>query len=148
MFKDVTAGAAKKGTGDNTAMKLTLKVAAANGLVAKTEYKFSFVVTNPATAQGSPDVKYAQDDADATTNDIAATSMTTPGKFLSGTTDPLNVIVQHYFAIGQSNPAAGATNNEITVTLVFAVALAASDTVTISGLTGTQTDPDGNGDID
>ena len=137
MFKD-GGGAPKKGTWDNTAMKLTLKVAAAGGLVAKTEYKFSFVVTNPAAAQASPDVKYAQDDADAATNDIAATSMTTPGKFLSGTTDPLNVIVQHYFAIGQSSPLAGATNT-MTVTLITGTDLAAGDTVTISGLKGATT---------
>jgi hypothetical protein len=52
--------------------------------------------------------------------------------------NPLEVVVRDYFAIGQSTPLAG-SDNVITVTLIFRVPLAAGDTVTISGLTGTQT---------
>merc|ERR1719199_2099159 len=55
-----------------------------------------------------------------------------------GADDAAPLLVANYFAIGQSNAITGGSN-DITVTLVFGVALAAGDKVTISGLTGTTT---------
>jgi hypothetical protein len=55
---------------------------------------------------------------------------------VAGGADPLHVVEQNFFAMGQSTPVAGATRNMITVTLISTTGLAATDVVTISGLSG------------
>ena len=68
--------------------------------------------------------------------------MTKPHMALQGVrdgSDPLTVVLPFTTkAIGQSTPVAGATNT-ITVTMSTDQSLQAGDTVTISGLTGSQT---------
>jgi hypothetical protein len=140
LFETSNDGTSDKGDWVKNDGSLTLKIRQKEGLLANTEYRFAFDVTNQATDNTSPTVNIA-----ATVSSgahITAGAMTKPGTALMGVANganPLEVKLQNFFAIGQSTPVASAANNEITVTLIFSVALAEVDRVTISGLTGTQT---------
>ena len=74
--------------------------------------------------------------------------MTKPGEPLYGVAngaDPLTVVVPSFAvkSIGQSTPASGATNT-LTVSLTADFDLPAGSTVTITGLTGSQTPDSGS----
>ena len=104
----------------------------------------TMVVTNKATAQDavSPTVT-AQISSALSDGSITSSAMVKPGTDLIGVTgglDPLKTVVPTFTtkSIQQSSPLNGVLNT-LTVTLVTDVDLAATSTVTIAGLTGTQT---------
>merc|ERR1719199_2123350 len=137
-FKDgANTPVPSKGTWDSTAKKLTLTVNSA--LDAGTSYVVAFDVTNPAVIQNAPTVQIAATVAAGANIAASAMVQATGNSAALAVAEPAN-----YFAIGQSNPVAdaatatGATNT-ITVTIISAVNMVATDTVTISGLTGTGT---------
>ena len=118
---------------------LTLTVHSSLTMSAGTTYRFSFVVMNPGSAQASPTVNI-EASGSAT---IASSALTKPNSELFGVsngTNPLEVVVPVFSAkgIGQSTPGSGETNT-ITVTLTANYNLDDTSTVTISGLTGSQT---------
>jgi hypothetical protein len=118
---------------------LTLTVNSGASLEASTTYTFRFEITNPASATTSPTINIAASGTAA----IASAAMTKPGTALHGVAhgaDPLTVEVPSFSpkSIQQSTPMLGATNT-LTVSLTANFNLATGSTVTITGLTGSQT---------
>jgi hypothetical protein len=123
---------------------LTLTVNSGAGLNVSTNYTFRFQITNPVSAQTSPATNIAASGTAA----IASAAMTKPGTALYGVAngaDPLTVVVPSFSlkSIQQSTPVSGATNT-LTVSLTANFNLAAGSTVTITGLTESQTANSGN----
>jgi trimeric autotransporter adhesin len=120
--------------------------AASGGTVSGTACEVTFALTNPATGQVSPAVSVSaeiQDGSGNSVGSIASAAMDTPGTALYGVAngaDPLTVVVPSFSlkSIQQSTPASGATNT-LTVSLTADFDLAMGSTVTITGLTGSQT---------
>jgi uncharacterized iron-regulated membrane protein len=120
--------------------------AASGGTVSGTECVVMFELTNPDSAQASPAVSVSaeiQDGSGISVDSIASAEMTKPGWDLLGVAkgaDPLTVVVPSFSlkSIQQSTPKSGATNT-MTVSLTADFDLAAGSTVTITGLTGSQT---------
>jgi hypothetical protein len=114
------------------------------GTTSTTGYAVSFQITNPMTAQSSPAISVsATIEAGTSDASIAAVAMDKSGSALYGVTaglDPMTV-VQPVFSIKsiqQSTPVAG-TLNTITVTVTANYNLEDDSTVTIAGLTVSQT---------
>ena len=119
---------------------LTLTVNSSASLKALTNYTFKFQITNPTSATTSPTINITASGTAA----IASAAMTKPGAALYGVAngaDPLRVVVPSFSlkSIRQSTPGSGATNT-LTVALTADFDLAAGSTVTITGLTGSQTE--------
>jgi hypothetical protein len=133
------------GAWTQTPGQLVLTVAS-GGTVSGTPCVVTFALTNKATAQVSPAVNVSAEIKDGSGNSvgsIASEEMDKPGTDLYGVTDgadPLTVVVPSFTvkSIGQSTPASGATNT-LTVSLTADFDLPAGSTVTITGLTGSQT---------
>jgi hypothetical protein len=139
------SGGATASEGALAAGVLTLKVLASNDLTAGQTYTFAFTVTNPSTPQGAQTITITASGTSLPSFAAAQGLMTSPGTPLLGVQNgyaPLLVVaavpVFRVRTIGQSTPVAGATNT-ITVTLTAGSTLAPGSTVTISGLTGSQT---------
>jgi hypothetical protein len=135
IFSDGTT----QGKGAWSSGTLTLTVSSGGTLVASTTYTFRFQITNPATAQLSPAISIAA----SGTATIASAAMAKPGTALYGVpngADPLTVVVPSLSlkSIQQSTPVSGATNT-LTVSLTANFNLATGSTVTITGLTQSQT---------
>ena len=118
---------------------LTLTVSEDRNVTAGTTYAFGFNTRNPPHAMASPVVTISASGS-AT---IAPTAMTKPGTPIHGVVrgaDPLTVAIPIFNirAIGQSTPVPAAVNT-LTVTLEATYNLEEGSTVTISGLTGSQT---------
>ena len=145
-----TAGAWTKTTSTG---QLVL-TAASTGTIAGTACEVTFALQNTATDQASPTVSVAADIHGAIIGGsiisigvIVEAAMAKLGSELSGVvlgTDPLRVLVPLFgiLSIEQSTPVSGATNT-LTVTLTANYHLKAGSTVTISGLTGSQTADNG-----
>ena len=119
---------------------LTLNVDDGQTMSAGTEYKFSFEVTNPDAAQDAAAVSIA---ASGPTHSAAPVRMETDTADLYGVADggkPMKVIVPAFSAktIRQSTPVAGASAT-LSVTLTANCDFPTGSTVTLEGLTGTQT---------
>jgi hypothetical protein len=133
------------GAWTNSSGQLVL-TAAGLGMVANRQYVVTFVLTNKAEAQSSPAVSVSaaiQDGSGNSVGSIVSGPMTKLGTDLYGVTDgadPLVVVVPSFSLkwIRQSTQVPGATNT-LTVSLTANFNLAAGSTVTITGLTGSQT---------
>ena len=128
-----------QGRGAWSSGTLTLTVYTGSTLLSGTTYSFAFAVTNPSSAQSAPAIGIAA----SGTASFAAASMTTPNSDLIGVTNgakPLLIVVPTFSvkSIQQSTPVPGATN-AMTVMLTANVNLQTGSTVTITGLTSTQT---------
>ena len=135
IFSDGTT----QGKGEWNSGILTLSVHGNNTLVAGKMYTFGFTITNPTTKTTSPTINIAASGSTL----ITSTAMAKPGTALYGVangSDPLEVLVPSFGvkSIEQSTPVSGATNT-LTVTVIANYNLADGSTVTISGLTGSQT---------
>ena len=111
---------------------------------ALTEYEVTFTITNPSSAQSSPNVALAAT-IEAGTIDCPITSsfMVKPDQPLLGVSNAKNplLVFKPVFttqSIGQINPLTD-SSNELYVTLAPSQDVAAGSDLTISGLTGTQT---------
>ena len=113
-------------------------------LSAGTSYTVSFSVQNTATAQGAVTVSVSASlDSGGVDDSPLGIDMNPDTGFMLGVTNgasPLLTVVPTFTAksIGQSSPLNG-VKNTLTITLTSDVDLAATSTVTIAGLTGTQT---------
>jgi len=117
----------------------SLRLTVLSKLVAGTQYTFKFDVTNPSDANTAGPVSIAASGS-AT---ITSTAMSKPGTALFGVTngaDPLMVVFPSFSikSIEQSTPVSSAIN-KLTVTLTVNYDLKSGSTVTILGLTGSQT---------
>ena len=108
---------------------------------------FSFVLRNPATAQASPGISVSgsilSEGAGGLTSPFTSVAMVEASGALLGVADaaePLLTLVPTVAlaSMGQSSPFAGAENT-LTLTLQFAQDMAVGSTLTIAGLTGTNT---------
>ena len=132
-----------QGKGAWSSGTLTLTVNAGGYLAAGTVYTFGFQITNPSATTTSPTINIAASGSVS----IASATMTKPGTALYGVANganPLEVLVPSFGvkSIEQSTPVSGATNT-LTVTLTANYHLKAGSTVTILGLTGSQTADNG-----
>jgi len=123
---------------------LVLTVKGGGNLSAGTIYTIGFLISNPASATSSPVVSIAA----AGSATIGPVAMNKPGSRLYGVlngSDPLTVVVPHFRvkSIRQSTTAYGELN-AIVVTLLANYDLGVGSTVTVEGLTGSQT-PDSQG---
>jgi trimeric autotransporter adhesin len=124
-----------------------LVLTASGGTTSETACVVTFTLTNTATAQSSPAVSVSaviKDGSGTIVGSIASAAMAKPGTALYGVSngaDPLTVVVPSFSlkSIQQSTPVSGATNNMLTVSLTANFNLATGSTVTITGLTGSQT---------
>jgi len=138
LFSDGTT----QGKGALISGTLTLTVHTGQTVVAGTQYAFSFTITNPSSAQNDATVTIAASGTAAFPTSRGV--MTTDTANVYGVTNggkPMKVIEQSFStkAIGQSTPLAGA-DVTITVTLTANSNFPAGSIVTITGLTGTQTE--------
>jgi hypothetical protein len=110
-------------------------------------YTLTFDLINPETSQPSPEVRVKAEIKNAggsIVSYIEQSQMTKKDLSLSGVANgtlPLKVVIVPRFLISiieQSNPVSGAINT-LTVTLMTNVTFGSGSTVTISGLTGSQT---------
>jgi hypothetical protein len=125
---------------------LTLTVHTAQTVLAGTQYAFSFTITNPSAERNATTVTIAASGTAVFPTSRGAMTTDTGDRY--GVTDggkPIKVIVPSFSvkAIGQSTPLAGATVT-ISVTLTANVDFPTGSTVTIAGLTGTQTADSGS----
>ena len=123
----------------NSSGTLTLYVNAGHMLTSGTTYTFAFSIQNPILEQSAATINVAA----TGTASFASATMSTPGTTLYGVlngSDPLRVVIPSFRtkSIKQSTPVSGALNI-LTATLTANYDLAANSTVTISGLTGSQT---------
>jgi hypothetical protein len=128
-------------TGALSSGTLTLTVHTAQTVLAGTQYAFSFTITNPSAERNATTVTIAASGTAVFPTSRGAMTTDTGDRY--GVTDggkPIKVIVPSFSvkAIGQSTPLAGATVT-ISVTLTANVDFPTGSTVTIAGLTGTQT---------
>ena len=135
MFSDGTT----QGKAAWTSGTLTLTVHTGLTLASGTTYTFAFQVTNPSSAQSAQAISVAA----SGTQPFASAAMSSTGATLLGVAngaDPLLVVVPAFDvkSIQQSTPMAGLPNT-ITVTLTANCNLADGSTVTVTGLTGSQT---------
>ena len=138
LFSDGTT----QGKGALSSGTLTLTVHTGQTVAAGTQYAFSFTITNPSSAQNDATVTIAASGTAAFPTSRGV--MTTDTANVYGVTNggkPMKVIEQSFStkAIGQSTPLAGA-DVTITVTLTANSNFPAGSIVTITGLTGTQTE--------
>jgi hypothetical protein len=138
VFSDGVLNIKKRGAWD-PAGALTLTITDGQTMAAGTAYTFSFQITNPLTSMSSPMVNISASGSAS----IAPTAMMKPGTPIHGVVegaDPLTVAVPLFNirAIGQSTPVPGAVNT-ITVTLEATYDMQEGSSVTIAGLTGSQT---------
>ena len=116
------------------------------GLGASDVLDVSFIVTNPAEDQNSPTISIAaiiKNDDGTTVASISGAEMVKPGAAVFGVTngeDPLEVRKATFSlkSVRQSMPVSGKSNS-ITISLTPNYNLNAGTTVTISGLTGSET---------
>jgi hypothetical protein len=109
-------------------------------------YTLTFDLINPQTSQPSPEVRVLAEIKHAGTivSNVEQSPMAKQDLSLSGIangTHPLKVVIVPRFltsTIGQSNPVSGAINT-LTATLLASMTFGSGSTVTISGLTGSQT---------
>ena len=118
---------------------LTLLVAPGQTMIYNTTYIFSFQITNPSAAQNAATVNIAA----SGTVSITSATMTSDAADIYGVIDgqrPMNVIVPSFSlkTIEQSTPVAD-TQVTLSVTLTANCNFPAGSTVTIHGLTGSQT---------
>ena len=139
---DLFSDGSNQGKGALSSGTLTLTVHTGQTVVAGTQYAFSFTITNPSSAQNDATVTIAASGTAAFPTSRGV--MTTDTANVYGVTNggkPMKVIEQSFStkAIGQSTPLAGA-DVTITVTLTANSNFPAGSIVTITGLTGTQTE--------
>jgi ApbE superfamily uncharacterized protein (UPF0280 family) len=109
-------------------------------------YTLTFDLINPGTNQPSPEVRVLAEIKNGGTivSYIEQSRMAKKDLSLSGVangTHPLKVVIVPRFlvsTIGQSNPVSGAINT-LTATLLASMTFGSGSTVTIIGLTGSQT---------
>lgn len=138
VFSDGNLKIKRRGAWDSSSV-LTLTVTKDRILTAGTTYAFEFDTRNPPYAMASPMVNISASGSAI----IAATPMTKPGTSIHGVVegaDPLTVAIPMFTirVIGQSTPVPAALNT-LSVTLDATYNLAEGSTVTIAGLTGSQT---------
>ena len=120
--------------------------AASGGMEVGNDYEVTFVLTNPLSAQASPAVSVSaevQDGSGYVVGPIASVALAKSTGTLYGVSlgsEPLKVVVPSFSLkyIQQSTSTPGATNT-LTVSLTADFQLPAGSTVTITGLTGSQT---------
>jgi hypothetical protein len=135
-----------QGKGALSSGTLTLTVHTAQTVLAGTQYAFSFTITNPSAEQNAAAVTIAASGTAVFPTSRGAMTTDTGDRY--GVTDggkPIKVIVPSFSVktIRQSTPLAGATVT-ISVILTANVDFPTGSTVTIAGLTGTQTASSGS----
>lgn len=133
------------GVWTRTSGTLVLTVAS-GGTSVTMDYEVTFVLTNPLSAQASPAVSVSaeiQDGSGYIVGPVQSVALDKSTDTLYGVSlgsEPLNVVVPSFSLkyIQQSTSAPGATNT-LTVSLTADFDLPAGSTVTITGLTGSQT---------
>ena len=143
---DLFSDGSNQGKGALSSGTLTLTVHTGQTVAAGTQYAFSFTITNPASEQtfATPTIAASGTASFATSRGAMSTDIADRYGVADGG-KPMTVIVPSLSvkSIGQSTPLAGATVT-ISVTLTANVDFPNDSTVTIVGLTGTQTTDSGS----